>query len=386
MNFELTTEQLMVKDMARKFAEREILPLLSKYERDEVICFEIIPKLASAGLLGLRIPTKYGGAGMDPMTSIIVSEELGWASVSLPSLGLNPPNLPGAIILESGSEEQKQKYLPPMCRGELIIAMAITEANAGSDVSGILTTAELDGDHWVINGTKNFISGGQVADTVLVLARTDKSKGPRGFSIIAVDKGTPGFASADLKGKLGFRSTPLATLAFTDCRVPRENLIGEEGRGLRQGLAGVNIARLELAAAWIGMSQSCLDSCVKYAKERYQFGKPIASFQLVQGTIAEMATQIDAARWFVYYVADLVSRNVPHIQRQVAEAKLLSTELAVHVTAEAVKLHGAYGLMDEFPIEHHYRDVLAGTIAGGTSNVLKVAIARDLLGKEATSG
>jgi alkylation response protein AidB-like acyl-CoA dehydrogenase len=384
MNFELTKEQLMVKDMAHKFAEREIIPLLSKYERVETPCFELVKKLASAGLIGLRIPTEYGGGGMDPLTSIIVSEELGWASVSLPSLGLNAPNLPGAVILEAGSEAQKQHYLPAMCRGEMLVAMGITEANAGSDVFGVQTTIERAGDEWVINGTKNFCSGGQVADTVLVLGR-DKSLGPRAFSVVAVDRGTRGFAAADIKGKVGFRGTPLATLAFTDCRVPLDNLIGEAGRGLKQSMGGVNVARLEIAAAWVGLSQSCLDSCVKYAKERSQFGKPIGAFQLVQGTIAEMAARIDSIRWFIYYVAELVARNVPRVQRQVAEAKLLATELSLSVTAEALKIHGAYGLMDDLLVEHHYRDAIAGCILGGASNVLKANIARDLLGKDVTA-
>jgi alkylation response protein AidB-like acyl-CoA dehydrogenase len=385
MNFEMNEQQKMIQELARKFARREIVPLIKGYERGEAVCYELNKKMASAGLLGLRIPVEYGGQGLDVKTSVIVSEELGWASVSLTTLATVGPTLPGDIISKFGTEEQKQKYLPATCSGEKIIAMGNTEPDAGSDGSAVRTSAVLEGGEWIINGNKSFISAGVVADTVLVVCSTDRTKGPRGISIIAVDKGTAGFSGVELKGKLCYRGTNLATLSFEDCRVPRGNLIGEEGRGLKQALTGIDATRIELAAAWIGLAQSCLDSCISYVKERQQFGKPIGSFQLVQGTIAEMAAEIDATRIFVYFVADLVDRKVPRIYRQVAEAKLLSTELATRVSADAIRLHGAYGVVDEYPVEHHYRDAIAGTIVGGTSNIQKLIIGRELLGIDATT-
>jgi glutaryl-CoA dehydrogenase (non-decarboxylating) len=379
MNFELTEEQIMFRDMARKFAEQEMLPTLRDYERQRKVNYNVIKKLGSLGLIGTHIPQEYGGLGLDYTTAAIIWEQLSWASwtqtlISVAASGI----LSGTILVNVASEEQKQKYLPPVCRGEMLLATAAVEPNAGSDAVAIETTAVLDGNEWVINGTKNFVTVGSIGDVVFVLVQTDKSLGPRGLALIAVEKGTPGFSSTSVE-MVGDWAGDVSNLRFSDCRVHKENLIGEIGRGLQNALVGIDTARLFIAAGAIGMAQSCLDACIKYAKERHQFGKPIASFQLVQEVIARMEAEIEATRWQVYYAAELKSKGTPHT-KELSAAKWLATELAVRVSAEAIRLHGAYGCTDDFPVEHHYRDAILSTILGGTTEMHKLTIGRELLG------
>jgi butyryl-CoA dehydrogenase len=377
MNFELSEEQVMFRDMARRFAKQEMLPTLKDYERQRKVNYDVIKKLASLGLIGAHIAQEYGGLGLDYTTSAIIWEQLSQVSWTQTLVSLGHSVLAGTILMNAANKEQKQKYLPPMCRGEMIIAMAAVEPNAGSDAAAIETSAVLDGDDWLINGGKNFISHGGIADVVLVLVQTDKSKGIKGMAIIAVDKGTAGFSTSEVE-MVGDRAGELASLGFSDCRVPRENLIGEVGRGLQNSLIGIDTARLFIAAGGVGMAQGCLDACVKYAKERRQFGKPIASFQLVQETIARMQAEIEAIRWQVYYAAELKSQGKPH-GKELSAAKWLASELAVRVSSEAVRLHGAYGCTDDFPVEHHYRDAVLSTILGGTTEMHKLLIGRELL-------
>jgi len=378
MNFELTEEQIMFRDMARKFGKREMLPTLKDYERQRKVNYDVIKKMGSLGLIGAHIPQEYGGLGLDYTTAAIIWEQLSWASWTQALISQGHGVLAGTMIANVATEEQKQKYLPPMCRGEMIIAVATVEPNAGSDAAAIETRAVLNGDDWVINGGKNFISAGGIADVTLVLVQTDKSKGTRGLALIAVDKNTPGFSKSDVE-MVGDRAGDLANLGFSDCRVPRENLVGQIGRGLQNSLIGIDTARLFIAAGAIGMAQSCLDACIKYAKERYQFGKPIASFQLVQEAIARMEAETEAIRWLVYYAAELKTKGLPHT-KELSSAKWLATELAVRVSAEAIRLHGAYGCTDDFPVEHHYRDAMLSTILGGTTEIHKLIIGRELLG------
>lgn len=378
MNFELTEEQIMFRDMARKFGKREMLPTLKDYERQRKVNYDVIKKMGSLGLIGAHIPQEYGGLGLDYTTSAVIWEQLSWASWTQTLISLGHGVLAGTIIANIASEEQKQKYLPPICRGEMIIAVAAVEPNAGSDAAAIETRAVLNGDEWVINGGKNFISAGGIADVTLVLVQTDKSKGTRGLALIAVDKDTPGFSSAAVE-MVGDRAGDLASLGFSDCRVPGENLVGQIGRGIQNSLTGIDTARLFIAAGAIGMAQSCLDACIKYAKERCQFGKPIASFQLVQEVIARMQAETEAIRWQVYYAAELKSKGLPHA-KELSSAKWLATELAVRASAEAIRLHGAYGCTDDFPVEHHYRDAILSTILGGTTEMHKLTIGRELLG------
>jgi alkylation response protein AidB-like acyl-CoA dehydrogenase len=378
MNFELSEEQLMLRSMARKFAEEEMLPTLRDYERPRKVNYDIIRKMASLDLIGLQIPQEYGGAGLDYSSAAIIWEQLSWASWTQALVSLGHGVLAGTIIMHAASEEQKQKYLPPMCRGGIIIATAAVEPNVGSDATAVETTAVLDGEEWVINGTKNFISAGGIADTTLVLVQTDKSQGVRGLALIAVDKDTPGFSSVNVE-MVGDRAGDLANQGFSDCRVPKENLVGQVGRGIQNSLTGIDTARLFIASSAVGMAQSCLDACVRYAKERHQFGKPIASFQLVQEAIARMQAETEAIRWQVYYAAELKSKGKPH-GKELSAAKWLATELALKVSAEAIRLHGAYGCTDDFPMEHHYRDAVLSTILGGTTEMHKLTIGRELLG------
>ncbi|MBA7635125.1 Acyl-CoA dehydrogenase [subsurface metagenome] len=377
MNFELSEEQIMFRDMVRKFAKQEMLPTLKDYERQRKVNYDVIKKLASLGLIGAHIPQEYGGLGLDYTTSAIIWEQLSWASWTQTLTSVGQCVLAGTILTKAASDEQRQKYLPPLCRGEMIIAMAAVEPDAGSDATAIETSAILDGNEWVINGGKNFISHGGIADVILVLVQTDKTKGVKGMAVIAVDKDTKGFSSHDVE-MVGDRTGDIANLGFIDCRVPKGNLIGEVGRGLQNSLVGIDTARLFIAAGGVGMAQSCLDACIKYAKERHQFGKPIASFQLVQETIARMQAETEAIRWQVYYAAELKSKGKPH-GKELSAAKWLATELAVRVSSEAVRLHGAYGCTDDFPVEHHYRDSVLSTILGGTTEMHKLLIGRELL-------
>jgi alkylation response protein AidB-like acyl-CoA dehydrogenase len=377
VNFDLTEEQMMFQKMAREFAEREMQPTLKEYERQRKINTELIKKMATQGLLAMHLPEKYGGLELDYVTSAIAWEQLSRVSWTQTLASLGHAVLAGTILGKVASEEQRQKYLVPLCSGDLVVAVAAVEPTAGSDASAIETTATLDGDNWIINGAKNFITSGSIADIALVLAQTNKSLGPRGLALIIVEKGRPGFSSASVD-MVGDKAGDVSNLYFVDCRVPKENLVGEIGRGLQNTLIGIDTARVFISSGAIGMAQGCLDACIKYATERSQFGKPIGSFQLVQETIARMQAEIQAIRWQVYYAASLKSRNAPH-GKELSAAKWLSTELAVRVSAEAIRLHGAYGCTDEYPVEHHYRDAILSTILGGTTEMHKLTIGRELL-------
>ena len=270
MNFDLTEEQKMLRDMARQFAEQEMLPKIKENERQRKIDYDITKKLAALGLKGIQIPQEYGGLGLDYLTAAIVWEQLGWASWAQTQMSIGDGVLAGTVIMNVASEEQKQKYLPPLCRGDSVIAVAVVEPNAGSDASAIETTATADGNDWIINGTKLFISHGGICDTVVVLAQTDKSLGPKGLALFAVDRDNPGFTST-LVEMVGDCTGDVSNLRSSDCRVPKENMIGEIGRGLQNSLKGIDTARLFLSAMGIGMSQSCMDACIKYSKERDRF-------------------------------------------------------------------------------------------------------------------
>jgi butyryl-CoA dehydrogenase len=377
MNFDLTDEQVMFQKMAREFAEREMLPTLRECERQRKSNPDLTKKMAAQGLLAMHLPEQYGGLGLDYVTSAIAWEQLSRVSWTQTLASLGHAVLAGTVLSKVASEEQRQKYLVPLCKGELVGAVAAVEPTAGCDASAIETTAVLDGDSWVINGTKNFITSGSIADVTIALVQTDKKLGPKGLALVAIDKGTPGFSSA-LVEMVGDWTGDVSNLYFVDCRVPKENLLGNVGRGLQNALIGIDTARVFISSSAIGMAQGCLDACIRYARERSQFGKPIASFQLVQETIARMQAEIQSIRWQVYYAADLKSRNLPH-GKELSAAKWLSTELAMRVSADAVRLHGAYGCTDEYPVEHHYRDSILSTILGGTSEMHKLTIGRELL-------
>lgn len=386
MDFELTEEQVMFRDLAHKFAEQEMLPRLREYEVDGEYQHELVEKAAKVGLIAPHISQEYGGLGLDYVTTALIMEEVCWASYSTAHNFLGGPVQPGSIIDKVGTEEQKQRWLPPMCRGELILAGAAVEPGAGSDAEAIETTAVRSGNKWIVNGTKVFICEGGVADLVLVLAQTDKSKGPRGLSVFAVERRTPGFSSADIKTMLTWRAANWANLRFSDCEVPLENQVGEIGRGLRNMFSGIQVARLMVIMGCVGMSRSCLESVIKYAKERQAFGRQLGSFQLIQGVIAEISSQIEAVRLLGYRYAQLMDKNVRERILAGAHAKYLAMKLVKLATAEAVRLFGAYGLIDEYPVEHHYRDALPTTLMGGTPEMMALTIGRELLEIDAMRG
>jgi alkylation response protein AidB-like acyl-CoA dehydrogenase len=382
MNFELSDEQKMLRDMARKFAEQEMLPSLRQYESARKVNHELLKKMAPLGLRGIHIAKEFGGAGLSYSDAVIIWEQLSWASWTQTLISLGDSVLAGTILMNAASEEQKMRYLPPMCRGDHFIAAGAVEPNAGSDASAVETMAVLEGDEWIINGAKLFITGGGIADTVIVLVQTDKRLGPKGTALIAVDQKTPGFSSVDVEF-VGGLACNCSNLSFVDCRVPRENLIGTVGNGLRNILGGVDTARLFISAGAIGMAQSCMDACIKYTGERIQFGRPIASFQLMQEAIARIQAEILSVRSLVYCTADLMSKGLRH-EKELSSAKWLASELAVRASTEAIRIHGAYGCTDDYPVAHHYRDAVLTTILGGTTEMHKLTIGRALLGINAT--
>ena len=377
MNFSLTEEQKILQDNARRFAINEMLPSIREYEEQRKVNHDLTKKMGELGMLGVHIPEQYGGAGYDYTAAALIWEQLSYVSWSQTLTALGHSVLAATILNMGASDKQKQKYLPPLCRGESIIAVGAVEPAAGSDAGAIETKAELVGDKWIINGTKNFITTGSIADTTLVLCQTNKNMGWRGIALIAVDADTPGFSKEPIN-MIGDLAGDICNLSFLDCSVPKENLINEIGRGLNVALHGIDSARLFIAAGALGMAQCCLDSCIKFAKERSQFGKPIGSFQMIQDTIASLAAELMAVRWQVYYAADLKSKDLPHA-KELSAAKILASDLAIKASEQAIRVHGAYGCTDDYPVARHYRDAILTAILGGTKEMHKLTIGRELL-------
>jgi alkylation response protein AidB-like acyl-CoA dehydrogenase len=378
MDFELTEEQKMFRDMARKFAEQEILPTLKENERQEKFDPAIIQKMAAQGLLAPHVPQEYGGLGLDYLTSAIIWESLCRASLSVIQAAASGPIQPVSNLLDAGTEEQKKKYIPPVCRGESIMCGAVVEPNAGSDSSMIETSAVRKNDRWIINGTKIFITNGEIADVILFIAQTDRSKGLKGLATFIVEKDTPGLSSTPQKGKISWRGGSEGTLRFVDMEIPQDAQVGETGRALRDALRGIDTARLFLAAGSVGLAQSCLEASIEYAKQREQFGKPIGGHQLIQEIIADMATRIEASRWLTCRAADLKDRGIRHI-KEMSYAKYFATESALWVATQAVKIHGSFGTIDDYPVGHHYQDAITATILGGTAQMHQLTIGQQLL-------
>lgn len=379
MDFELNDEQKMFQDMARQFAEREMMPNLKENIRQDRFDRELMRKLGAQGLLAPHFPQEYGGLGLDFLTCAVIWEQLAYASLAVTQAATSSTVQPGTTILVSGREEQREKYLPPAATGESILVGAVVEPNAGSDSTRIETSARRKGDRWIINGNKIFITNGDVGDVFMVVAQTDKSKGMKGLTSFIVEKDTPGFSSAPLHGKIGWLGGSEGSLRFDDVEIPLENQLGETGAALRNALKGIDTARLFLSAGCVGLAQSCLDSCVKYSKERVQFGKPIGGHQLVQGVLAQMAMKIEAARLLAYRVAEMKTRGLKHI-KEMAYAKYFAQETAVWVSAEAVKMHGAFGTVDDYPVGRHYQDSIVATILGGTEQMHQLTIGQHLTG------
>ena len=382
MNFAFTDEQEQLRRSIREFAEGEIAPHVMEWDEASRFPTEIVPKLAEMGILGIIFPEQYGGAGLGYIDYVIAVEELARVDGSI-SLSVAAHNsLCSNHIFKFGTEEQKKKYLVPLARGEKIGAWSLTEPEAGSDAGGTRTVARRDGKHWVLNGAKTFTTNGHHADICVAMAVTDKSKASHGISAFIVEKGTPGFRPGKKENKLGMRASDTSEVIFTDCRIPGENLLGPEGEGFTGSLKILDGGRISIAALGLGMAQGALEAATKYAKQRKQFGQPISEFQAIQFKLADMATQVEAARLLVYQAAWLADQNSVRYSRESSMAKLFASEVAVRVANDCVQIHGGYGFIKDYPAEKFYRDSKLCTIGEGTSEIQKLVIARSLLGKK----
>jgi alkylation response protein AidB-like acyl-CoA dehydrogenase len=382
VDFSFTDEQNQLRRSIREFAEGEIAPHVMEWDEASKFPLEIMPKLAEMGLLGVIFPEQYGGAGLGYVEYVIAIEELSRIDGSVGIIVAAHNSLCSNHIFKFGTEEQKKKYLTPLAQGKKIGAWSLTEPEAGSDAGGTRTTAKRDGNNWVINGSKTFCTNGHYADYAVVMALTDKSKNSHGISAFIVEKGTPGFKPGKKENKLGLRASDTSELIFTDCKVPAENMLGAEGEGFIGSLKILDGGRISIAALGLGMAQGALDAAIKYSKQRKQFGQTISEFQAIQFKLADMATQVEAARLLVYQAAWLADRKDVRFTRESSMAKLFSSEVAVRVANECVQIHGGYGFIKDYPAEKFYRDVKLCTIGEGTSEIQKLVIARQLLGKK----
>ncbi|MBI3599994.1 MAG: acyl-CoA dehydrogenase family protein [Nitrospinae bacterium] len=382
MDFELTDEQKMVKEMVRKFADEEIVPVARENDIKEHFPIEIIKKMAPLGLLGAPIPEKYGGGGLDFISDAIIFEEIGRADSSIRTTLSVQVSITELTILRWGTEEQKEKYLPWLCNGDILGCFALTEPCAGSDAANQSTTAIPTDKGWVINGTKTWISNGGIADIAIVFAQTDKTKKHKGIAAFIVERGTKGFTTREIKGKLGLRASNTAELIFEDCEVSKDALLGQAGDGFKVAMSALDNGRYGVASGCVGIIQGCIDTCAKYAKERHQFGKPIGSFQLIQEKIARMVVDCDASRLLVYRAGDLKNKGVKNTL-ETSIAKYFASEAAVRAATEAIQIFGAYGYSNEYPVERYLRDAKVATIYEGTSEIQKLIIGYHTLGIKA---
>lgn len=379
MDFELTQDQKLVQEMVRKFAINELEPVASEIDRSREFPWKNIKKMAELGLLGVIIPEEYGGAGLDFLSLAIVIEEISKVCASTGVIIAVNNSLAAYPILAFGTEEQRRKYLPLLAKAEKIGAIGLTEPNAGSDVAGMESTAALDGDYYRLNGTKRFITNGREAGVCVIFAYTDKSKRHKGISAFIVDDGTPGFTKGEHEDLMGLRATGNCELIFEDAKVPKDNLLGEEGQGFKIAMHTLDVSRIDIGAQAVGIAQGALEAAVKYAKERKAFGKSIAEFQFIQGMIAEMATQIQAARLLVYHAACAKDKGVSRFSKEASMAKWFASETCMNAVRTAVQIHGGYGYTKDYAVERYYRDAKVMEIYEGTSEIQKIVIARSLL-------
>ena len=378
MDFALNEEQQLLKKTVREFAEAEIGPHAREWDDKQEFPREVFTKLGELGLMGVVWPEKYGGAEMATVDYVVVMEELSRvdAGVAL-SVAAHNSLCSGHIYL-AGTEEQKVKFLTPLAKGERVGCWGLTENSAGSDAGGTKTTAVRDGAEWVLNGSKTFITNGRLADTAVVMAVTDRTKGNKGVSAFIVERGTKGFRAGKKEDKLGVRSSDTSELVFEDCRIPLANLLGREGQGFVDTLKILDRGRIGIAAFSIGIAQACLEASSRYALGRKQFGHPIADFQAIQFKIADMATAVSAARLLTFHAATLRDHGGEH-KVESSMAKLFASEAAVQIALDAVQIHGGYGYIKDYPVERYLRDSKLGTIGEGTSEVQRLVIARELL-------
>ncbi|WP_294172851.1 acyl-CoA dehydrogenase [uncultured Clostridium sp.] len=374
MNFGLTREQELVRQMVREFAVNEVKPIAAEIDETERFPMENVKKMAELGMMGIPFPKELGGAGGDVLSYIITVEELSKACGTHGVIVSAHTSLCASLIYENGTPAQKEKYLVPLAKGEKIGAFGLTEPGAGTDAAGQQTTAVLDGDNYILNGSKIFITNGGVADTFIVFAMTDKSQGTRGISSFIVEKDFPGFSIGKKEDKLGIRASSTTELIFENCVVPKENLIGKEGKGFGIAMKTLDGGRIGIAAQALGIAEGAYEEAVKYMKERKQFGRPLSAFQGLQWMIADMETKIEAAKLLVYKAAWLKQNKMPY-SVDAAKAKLFAAEVAMDVTTKAVQIHGGYGYTKEYPVERMMRDAKITEIYEGTSEVQKMVIA-----------
>lgn len=376
-----TEEQQMIKDLCKQIAVEKIKPVREKYDEENSFPHEIVKVFADADLFGISIPEEYGGMGGGVMETVVAVEELSKVCGGI-SLALAATGLGTYPILISGSDEQKKKYLPNIAKGKTLAAFGLTEANAGSDAAGIQTTAVLDGDHYVLNGTKQWITNGGEADINTVIAMTNKSKGARGASAFIVEKGTPGFTFGKKENKMGIRASATRELVFQDCRIPKENLISKEGMGFIVAMKTLDKSRPGVAAQALGIATGAFEEALKYSRQRIQFGRPISANQGLQWMLADMATEIEAARGLVYQAARHIDSGAKDISKISAMAKVYASDVAMRVTTDALQILGGYGYMKEYPVEKMMRDAKITQIYEGTNQIQRDVIALSLI-KEA---
>lgn len=374
MDLTLTDEQAGFRALARDFLDREVVPHRAAWDRAESVDLSIIPRLGEIGFFGLTIPEEYGGVGGDYLTYVLAAEELGRADSATRGIVSVSSGLFGTSVLRHGTEAQKQRWLPDIAAGRILGCFGLTEPGNGSDAGNLRTRARRDGDDWVIDGSKVFITNGTWADVALVFARTSDD-GPRGVSAFLVPTDTPGFEATEITGKLGLRGQATAALSFDGVRVPGDALLGEEGRGFKIAMQTLDKGRVTIAASCVGIVQGCLEETVAYTGQREQFGRPIASYQLVQEMIADMSVDADAARLLTWRAADLMQRGEP-FGTAASKAKLFASEAAVRAANLAVQAFGGYGFIDEYPVQKYLRDARVMTLYEGTSQVQKLLIGR----------
>ena len=373
----LSDEHRLLRDSLRDFAQQRLAPFAAEWDRNATFPKEALAELAALGTFGIAVPDEHGGAGMDYLALAIALEEIA-AGDGATSTIISVNNCPVCSILMAwANEEQKRRYLVPLARGEMLGAFCLTEPHVGSEASGLRTTARRDGDFYVLDGVKQFITSGKHGDAAIVMAVTDKSAGKRGISAFIVETSTPGYIVARLEEKMGQHASDTAQILLENCRVPAANLIGDEGAGYKIALSGLEGGRIGIASQSLGMARAAYEAALKYAKERVAFGKPIYEHQAVQFRLADMATQLEAARQLIHHAARLKDAGRPCL-KEAAMAKLFASEMAERVCSDAIQIHGGYGYVADFPVERIYRDVRVCQIYEGTSDIQRILIARNL--------
>jgi alkylation response protein AidB-like acyl-CoA dehydrogenase len=381
MDLRPTPQQDLLRRTIREFAEAEIRPNVMVWDESQAFDPGLVPKLADLGLMGIQVSEAYGGAGMSALEYCICIEELARVDPSVALSVAAHNGLCSAHLYMFGSEAQKTRFLIPLATGQHLGAWGLTEAGSGSDAAAMRTTARREGDDWVINGTKQFITHGRVGRTIVVMAVTDRSHGRKGISAFVVPHGTPGFEAGKKEDKLGMRASDTSEVIFSNCRVPADAMVGEEGDGFLNTMRVLDAGRIGIAALAVGLAQGAYEAAARYAAERRQFGQPIAHFQAIRWKLADMATRIEAARLLTYRAAWLRDQQVERTSLESSIAKLYSSEIAVRAADECVQIHGGYGFVKDYPAEKYFRDVKLCTIGEGTSEIQRLVIARQLLGR-----